>query len=52
MGIEIIGLLIFNQLFRLSELLLENAGILFFTSGFLVVWVFLTLAAVRRWRSE
>jgi hypothetical protein len=52
MGIEMVAVVIFAQLLEASLFLQKNAELLALTFGFLTVWVFLTLAAVRRWRAE
>ena len=52
MGIETIALLIFALLMELSQLLLENAGLLFFSSLLLVLWLTGIITVVRRWSSE
>jgi uncharacterized membrane protein len=52
MGIEMVAVVIFAQLLEASLFLEKNAQLIFFTFGFLILWVFLTLATVRRWRAE
>jgi hypothetical protein len=52
MGIEMVAVLIFAQLLEASLFLEKNAELLSLTFGFLIVWFFLTLAVVQRWRSE
>jgi uncharacterized membrane protein len=52
MGIETIALLIFARLMELSLLLLENAGLLFFSSLFLVLWLTGIITVVRRWAGQ
>ena len=52
MGIETIALLIFARLMELSQLLLENAGLLFFFSLLLVLWLTGIITVVRRWAGQ
>jgi len=52
MGIETIALLIFARLIELSFLLLENAGLVFFSSLLLVLWLTGVITVVRRWAGE
>jgi hypothetical protein len=52
MGIEIIFLLVFAQLIELSELLRQNAALVFFLSLFLVLSLTGAITTVRRWRGE
>ena len=52
MGIESLALVIFAWLMELSRFLEDNAGLLFFTSLLLVLWLSGVVTVVRRWRSE
>ena len=52
MGIESLALVIFAWLLELSRFLEDNAGLLFFTSLLLVLWLTGVITVVRRWRSE
>jgi hypothetical protein len=52
MGIDTIALLIFAWLIELSQLLLENAGLLFFSSLLLVLWLTGIITVVRRWAGQ
>jgi hypothetical protein len=52
MGIEVLGILIFAQLIEFSELLRDNAGLLFFSSVFLILWITGIITVLRRWRAE
>ena len=52
MGIESLALVIFAWLIDLSRFLENNAGLLFFTSVLLLVWLTGVITIVRRWRSE
>ncbi len=52
MGIETIALLIFARLMELSLLLLENAGLLFFSFLLLVLWLTGIITVVRRWAGQ
>ena len=52
MGIETIALLIFGGLIELSLFLLENAGLLFFSSLALILWLTGIITVVRRWAGE
>jgi hypothetical protein len=52
MGIESLALVIFAWLMELSRFLEDNAGLLFFTSLLLVLWLTGVINVVRRWRSE
>jgi hypothetical protein len=52
MGIETIALLIFARFIELSLFLLENAGLLFFSSLALIFWLTGVITVVRRWAGE
>lgn len=52
MGIEMVALLMFANLIEAALFLEKNAQLISFTFGFLIVWFFLTLTVVQRWRSE
>lgn len=52
MGIESLALVVFAWLMELSRFLEDNAGLLFFTLLFLVLWLTGIITVVRRWRSE
>jgi hypothetical protein len=52
MGIESLALVIFAWLMELSRFLEDNAGLLFFTSLLLVLWLSGVITVVRRWRAE
>jgi hypothetical protein len=52
MGIEVIGILIFARLMEFSELLKDNAGLVFFSSLFLILWITGIITVVRRWSGE
>jgi len=52
MGIEVIGVLIFASLIEFSELLKNNAGLVFFSSLLLILWITGIITVVRRWRAE
>ena len=52
MGIESLALVIFASLVELSVFLEDNAGLIFFISLLLVVWLTGVITVVRRWRSE
>ena len=52
MGFESVALVIFAWLMELSRFLEDNAGLLFFTSLLLVLWLTVVITVVRRWRSE
>jgi hypothetical protein len=52
MGFEIIAVLLFARLMEVSQLLRENAGLLFFSSLLTVLWLTGVITVVRRWRAE
>ena len=52
MGIEMVAVVILAQLLEASLFLEKNAQLIFFIFGFVILWVLLTLATVRRWRAE
>jgi hypothetical protein len=52
MGIELIGILIFARLMEISRFLEDNAGLLFFSSLFLILWMTGVITVLRRWRAE
>ena len=52
MGIELIGILVFARLMEMSRFLEDNAGFLFFSSLFLILWMTGVITVVRRWRAE
>jgi hypothetical protein len=52
MGFETIGLLIFARLFELSQFLMDNAALLFFSSLFLILWLTGIITVLRRWAGE
>jgi hypothetical protein len=52
MGIELIGILVFARLMEISRFLEDNAGLLFFSSLFLILWMTGVITVVRRWRAE
>jgi hypothetical protein len=52
MGIETIALLIFARLMELSQLLVENGGLLFFSSLILILWLIGIITVVRRWAGQ
>jgi hypothetical protein len=52
MGFETIALVIFARLMEVSRFLEENAGLLFFSSLFLILWMTGIITVLRRWREE
>ena len=52
MGFEVIAVLLFARLMEFSQLLRENAGLLFFSTLFMIVWLGGIIAVVRRWSGE
>lgn len=52
MGIEVIAVLVFARLMEFSQLLRENAGLLFFATLFMIVWLGGIITVVRRWSGE
>jgi len=52
MGFELIAVLLFARLMEVSQLLRENAGLLFFSSLFTVLWIGGIITVVRRWSGE
>lgn len=52
MGFETIGLLIFARLFELSQFLMDNAALLFFSFLFLILWLTGIITVLRRWAGE
>jgi len=52
MGFEIIGILLFARLMEISQLLRENAGLLFFSTIFMLLWLGGIITVVRRWSGE
>jgi len=52
MGIELIGILLFARLMEISRFLEDNAGLLFFSSLFLILWMTGIITVLRRWRAE
>ena len=52
MGIELIGILLFARLMEISRFLEDNAGLLFFSSLFLILWMTGVITVLRRWRAE
>ena len=52
MGFETVAVLIFARLMELSQLLLENAGLLFFSSLLLVLGLIGIITVVRRWAGQ
>jgi hypothetical protein len=52
MGFETVAVLIFARLMELSQLLLENAGLLFFYFLLLVLGLIGIITVVRRWAGQ
>jgi hypothetical protein len=52
MGFEVIAVLLFARLMDFSQLLRENAGLLFFSTLFMIVWLGGIITVVRRWSGE
>jgi hypothetical protein len=52
MGFEVIAVLLFARLMEFSQLLRENAGLLFFSTLFMIVWLGGIITVVRRWSGE
>jgi uncharacterized membrane protein (UPF0136 family) len=52
MGIEMVAVVIFGLLLEASLFLEKNGQLIGLTFGFVILWILLTLAAVRRWRAE
>ena len=52
MGFEVIAVLLFARLMEISQLLRENAGLLFFSTIFMLLWLGGIITVVRRWSGE
>jgi hypothetical protein len=52
MGFETVAVLIFARLMELSQLLVENIGLLFFSSLILILWLIGIITVVRRWAGQ
>ena len=52
MGLELIAVIIFAELMELSQFLRANAGLIFFSSLLLILWITGIITVVRRWRAE
>jgi hypothetical protein len=52
MGIEVVAVLLFAWFMELNQLLRDNAGILFFSSFFVILWTTGVITIVRRWAGE
>ena len=52
MGFELIGILLFARLMEFSQMLRENAGLLFFSTLFMVLWIGGIITVVRRASGE
>jgi hypothetical protein len=52
MGFEVIAVLIFALFMEVDQFIRENAGLLFFSSIFLILWLSGIITVVRRWAGQ
>jgi hypothetical protein len=52
MGLEVIAVLIFALFMEADQFIRENAGLLFFSLIFLILWLSGIITIVRRWAGQ